>query len=63
MSFGKNLKQIRAKKGFTQTQLAEKVGVSQAAIVQFEREIRQPTIGTAQQIAEALECELTELVS
>lgn len=62
MSFGKNLKQIRVEKGFTQAQLAEKVGVSQAAIVQFEREIRQPTIGTAQQIAEALECELMDLV-
>lgn len=62
MSFDKNLRLKRTEKGLTQLELAEKIGATQAAIAQFERGARQPSVGTAQMIAEALDCTLSELL-
>lgn len=63
MSFGEKIKQERLRRGLTQEQLAEKVGIKQPVIAQYERGSKHPTIPTARTIAEALDCELVELVS
>ncbi len=62
MNFGEKLREKRHARGLTQMQLAEKANVSQSVIAQFERGSKQPTIPTAKAIADALDCELSELV-
>ena len=41
--FGKRLKEERVKKGWNQEELAEKMGLKQASISQFEKGTRLPT--------------------
>lgn len=45
-SFGERLKSLRESKGFTQDELAEKVGVTKQAISQYERGVRRPDFDT-----------------
>jgi len=53
----------RVAKGFSQRELAERVGTTQSAIARLERGGRPPRIDTLLKIAEALDCELlVELV-
>lgn len=54
MSIGENIKKIRKEKGLTQKQLGNKLGISQAAIGQFENSSNLK-IDTIQKIADALE--------
>lgn len=54
MDIGEKIKKIRKESGITQKQLAQKLGVSQAAIVQFESEKSNPKIDTLKKIADAL---------
>ena len=53
MDIGEKIKKIRKESGITQKQLAQKLGVSQAAIVQFESEKSNPKIDTLKKIADA----------
>lgn len=43
-SFGKRLKILRQKKGLTQRQVAEKIGVTAASLSAYENEIQKPSI-------------------
>jgi transcriptional regulator with XRE-family HTH domain len=56
MTVGERIKQIRKEKGLTQTELASRLGVSQAMITQYENGQRGPkTFETVRKIAAALE--------
>ena len=50
--FGKNLKELRTEKGYTQAELAKEIGVSQGAIYFWEKEINEPTAGYLVKLAE-----------
>jgi transcriptional regulator with XRE-family HTH domain len=54
MEFGKKLRQLRKGKGLTQIELAQKSGVSQGVITNYERGFRTPTLEKAILLAKAL---------
>lgn len=62
MNFGESIKRIRKEKGLTQKELGEKLGISQAAIGQFESNKANPKMETMQKIADALNVSLNDLV-
>lgn len=62
MDFGDNLRAERMAKGMTQAALAEKVGVSSAAIAQYELGTKSPSIATAERIAAALGTNICKLL-
>jgi len=55
-----NLKEKRLEKGMTQTELAEAIGTTQAAVTRFETGARQPKPSTAKKIAAVLGFSWTE---
>lgn len=55
MGVGENIKRIRKEKKLTQKQLGERLGVSQAAIGQFENGKSSPRLETIKKIALALD--------
>lgn len=63
MSIGQNIKKARKSKGMTQKDLGILLGVSQAAIGQFESENSTPKIETIQKISEALHISMRDLLS
>jgi len=60
--FGKNLREIRKKKGYTQTKLAELSGVSQRAIGHYEKHAKRPTVEKVTKLADALSVSVDELM-
>ena len=56
-----NLKFLRESRGYTQAQLAGKVGVSQQAVGKWERGESDPQWDLAPRLAEALECKIDML--
>jgi DNA-binding XRE family transcriptional regulator len=52
--FSVQLKRIREEKGLTQAELAEKSGVSAAAVASLEQGLRSPTLDTVRRVAHAL---------
>ena len=61
--FGARLRELRTAAGLTQRELAKRSGTSSAAISNFEAGNNAPTLGTLVRLAEALGCDLTELVT
>jgi transcriptional regulator with XRE-family HTH domain len=53
-SFGRNLREFRKNKGYTQTKLAELSGVSQRAIVHYENHAKRPTLEKVKKLSSAL---------
>ncbi len=62
MSFSENVKKLRKNAALTQTELADKVKISQPTLAQYERGIRLPTIIVAVDLAKALNTTCEELV-
>ena len=62
VAFGQNLKYFREQSGFTQSDLAKKVGLSQIFISQLEHEHKHCNLPTAARIADVLNVSLDELV-
>ena len=54
MGLGLKIKECREAKGMTQLQLAEAVGVDQAAISYYEKDFKVPSLAVAKRIATAL---------
>ena len=52
MTMGAKIKNLREKSGITQTELAEKLGVSKSVISAYEKGIRNPSHKILQSIAE-----------
>jgi len=57
----RNLKFIREYRGFTQPELAEKIGVSQQMISYIEKGLKEPSTINLIRIADSLNCSLDEL--
>jgi transcriptional regulator with XRE-family HTH domain len=62
MNTGKIISDLRDKKGWSQTDLADKSGVSRVMIGKYERAEAVPSIDAAKKIADALEVSLDYLV-
>ncbi len=62
MSVGEKIKLYRDKKGLTQEQLGELIGVKGATITRYEKNDRQPKIEQLTKIAAALSVEINELL-
>lgn len=62
MSFGDNLKKIRADKNISQGGLAKLINVHASHISRYERNLTSPTIEVAKKIANALEVSTDTLV-
>ena len=62
MSTGEKIKIARKKAGLTQRELGEKLGVSQSAVGQFERDRSNPKLETLEKIASALKTPISELL-
>lgn len=58
-----NLKKYRKAKGLKQKELADIVGVTESSISQYESGKKNPSFEIALKLAEALDCELADLVS
>ncbi len=56
------LKQARLRRGLTQVELAEKVGVHKITISRLERGDRQPSMRMLQRLAKALSVPVTKLL-
>lgn len=57
----KHIRKCREELGFTQQELAEKVGLSQETISQYEIGTRTPNVNIAKKIAEALNVSLDNI--
>ena len=60
--FGKNIRQLRRSTGFSQKELAQIAGVSEAAISRYETGQRLPMVGTAIKLTLALGCTRDDLL-
>jgi len=60
--FGKRLAKMRRSKGFTQTELGDKIGVSQRVIAYYEGETTYPPTHLLIPIAKALKINIDELL-
>ncbi len=61
MNIGENIKQMRNKKGWTQAELAHKVGIGQTMIGHIERGAKIPSLIVALDLAKALGCTVEEM--
>lgn len=61
MSFSENLKRIRKEKGFSQKEIAQKLGVSQPSYAQYENNKRNPKREQIQRFANALGVSVEEI--
>ena len=57
------LEEVRKQRGINQTELARRVGCSQAAICKFESGDMNPSLETLVKLSKALNCSLDDLVS
>ena len=61
--FGRRLREVRLKYGFTQEQLSIATGLTEGYISNMERGLKVPSLTTILRIAHAMKCKVTELVS
>lgn len=59
--FSRNLLRLRAEKNLTQEELAKRVGITQAAIGQYEKGAASPKISIAVMLAQTLGVSVEEL--
>ncbi|MGI5855927.1 MAG: helix-turn-helix domain-containing protein [Candidatus Merdivicinus sp.] len=62
MTISEKIREARSKAGLTQQQLADKLGVSQQYIANYESGKHYPKIQTLQKIADALEVSMADLL-
>jgi transcriptional regulator with XRE-family HTH domain len=60
---GKNLKELRTRAALTQAELAEKAGLTTAAVARIERDEAEPRMTTIRKLAAALDVKPAELVT
>jgi len=53
---------MRAERGLTQPEIAARIGTSASNISDLERGIKVPTLTTVARLADALDCNVTDLV-
>lgn len=62
VSCGKQIMQRREMLGYSQRELAEKVGISQKTISRLENGLDEPKVTILVLLAKALECKIEDLV-
>ena len=62
ISMSERIKKIRKQKGLSQTELGERIGVSQQVITNYERGIREPSIEMLLKISGALNISIENLI-
>jgi transcriptional regulator with XRE-family HTH domain len=62
MTIGENIRQIRTDAGLTQTEVAERAGISQAYLSQIESDLRSMDVKAADKLASALGVTLNDLM-
>ena len=62
MNIAERIRIARKNKGFTQSHLAEKIGVQTAAVSKYEKGLVSPTFEQLQKIAAALDITITVLI-
>ena len=60
--FGARLREMRLKRGLSQQELAERVGIPQPHVSAMESGVKFPNLLTVLRLALALECKVMELV-
>lgn len=60
---GINLKRIRHERGYTQADMADKSGITQASLSRIESGVNWPDYQTIVSICDALRCQHTEITS
>jgi transcriptional regulator with XRE-family HTH domain len=60
--FGARLRELRIARGLTQPDLAAHVGTSASNISDLERGVKVPTLTTVARLADALDCNVSEMV-
>jgi transcriptional regulator with XRE-family HTH domain len=60
--FGARLREMRIARGLTQPDIAAHVGTSASNVSDLERGIKVPTLTTVARLADALDCNVSELV-
>lgn len=63
MTTGELIREARKKKGLTQRELGELLGMSDVGVAQWEKGLRNPRLETRQRIANALDIDVTALMS
>ena len=63
MTTGELIREARKKKGLTQRELGELLGMSDVGVAQWEKGLRNPRLETRQRIAKALDIDVTALMS
>ncbi len=63
MNVGKNIRDLRERRGITQVQLAERVGITQAMLCQIERGTKNPSLQVGAEIAKNLSCKIEDLLA
>ena len=58
----KRIRQLRIERGFTQTQLAERLNVTRQTVSSWERDMSHPDINTLQEIASIFDISIEELI-
>lgn len=61
--FGQRLRELRTAQKLTQSQLAERCGSNHPFISNLERGVKVPSLTMILRLAEALECDVYELVA
>lgn len=56
-----SIRERRNRLGMSQAELAERIGVNQTAVSQWERGVITPTLNKARKLAETLGCTIDEL--
>lgn len=62
-NIGNNIRELRVEKGYTQSQLAKAIGVTQGAIYFWEKSINEPTAGYVIRLATFFGISTDELLS
>jgi transcriptional regulator with XRE-family HTH domain len=63
LDIGIKIKEFRKSKGLTQQELAEKIGVTAVTVTRYENNSRKPDFVILNEIADALDCKLADLVN
>lgn len=62
MNLGNTIKSIRKKRGYTQSQLADRAGISVSHLCLLEKEKRDPSLSTIKAISDALNIPVSILI-
>lgn len=59
---GDRIKALREKRGWTQQQLADRIGVARVTVARVERALARPSLDLLERLARALRVKLTDLL-